>query len=159
MYSTGGKKSEGGINRRTLSIASGLKQADDVFSNVSRQRNNNQYKYKKIDRNFKGNNTLTGTATNYEYDAFKKDGDGFNVVGNGLYDFLKKTQNVSTPKSQTSYQAAFGMTPSQRAGAGGGDGSAYAYSRTGSNIDRKPGTAASNKRPVSQEGDMKLTAF
>lgn len=97
LYSTGGKK-EGGINRRTLSIASGLKQADDVFSNASRPKNN-QYKYKKIDRNFKPNNTLTGTAANYEYDAFKKDGDGFNVVGNGLYDFLKKTQNVNTPKS------------------------------------------------------------
>ena len=115
-----------------------------MFSNHSKQRNNNQYKYKKIDRNFKGNNTLTGTPSNYEYDAFQKHEDCFNgVVGSGLYDFLKKTKNVSTPKSQTSYQAAFGATSSQRAGAGGGDGSAYAFSRTGSNIDKKPGTAGS----------------
>ena len=92
--------------------------------------------YKKIDRNFKANNTLTGTPSNYEYDAFQKHEGDFNVVGSGLYDFLKKTKNISTPKSQTSYQAAFGCTPSQRDGAGGGDGSAYAFSRTGSNFGK-----------------------
>ena len=89
LYSTGGKKKEG-VHRRTLSIASGLKKADDVFSTSSKQAPNNQYKYKKIDRNFKSNNALTGTTANYEYDAFK-DQDTSNVMGNGLYDFLKKT--------------------------------------------------------------------
>lgn len=99
LYSTGGKKKEGGVHRRTLSIASGLKKADDVFSNSSKQAApSNQYKYKKIDRNFKSNNALTGTTANYEYDAFK-DQNAANVMGNGLYDFLQKTQNVSTPKS------------------------------------------------------------
>lgn len=87
LYSTGGKKSGVNSNRRTLSIASGLKKnADDVFSTTSKARKNNEYKYKKIDRNFKGNNTLTGTAANYEYDAFKND--NVNVHTNGLYDFL-----------------------------------------------------------------------
>lgn len=77
---------------------------------------------------------MTGTASNYEYDVFNNDNHRApQVVGNGLYDFLKKTQNVSTPKSQTSYQAAFGVA-SSKGGAGGGDGSAYAYSRAGSGI-------------------------
>lgn len=69
LYSTGGKRNSG-ANRRTLSIASGIRKPDDVFSNAS-QNKSNAYKYKRIDRNFKNNNTLTGTASNYEYDAFK----------------------------------------------------------------------------------------
>ena len=62
-------------------------------------KNDNQYKYKKIDRNFRSNNTLTGTASNYEYDVFDNNNNVFKNKGNGLYDFLKKTQNISTPKS------------------------------------------------------------
>lgn len=89
---------------------------------------------------------MTGTTANYEYDAFKETDASANM-GNGLYDFLKKTQNVSTPKSQTSYQAAFGAA-SSKAGAGGGDGSAYAYSRAGSNMNR------STKRAFSQDKDF-----
>ena len=80
-----------------MSIASGLRRPDDVFSTVSGKKSSN-YKYKKIDRNFK--NTLTGVGHspqgNYEYDAFQ---DQTKSQQNGLYDFLKKTQNVNTPKS------------------------------------------------------------
>ena len=103
-------------------------------------RSDHGYKYKKIDRNFKSNNTLTGTASNYEYDVFDNNNSPFKQKNNGLYDFLKKTQKLSTPKSQTSYQAAFGGTSSNKgAQLGGGDGSAYAFSRTVSHINSKQG--------------------
>lgn len=87
LYSTGSKRNSG-ANRRTLSIASGsIRKPDDVFSNASR-RESNSYKYKRIDRNFKNSNPLTGQANNYEYDFIK---DHTASQGNGLYDFLKKT--------------------------------------------------------------------
>lgn len=127
-----------------MSIASGLRRPDDVFSTVSGKKSN--YKYKKIDRNFK--NTLTGVGQspshNYEYDAFQ---DQTRSQQNGLYDFLKKTQNVSTPKSQTSYQAAFGVAPSTKSGAGGGDGSAYRNSNV--DVTSKVGSNYSRTKPIS----------
>lgn len=90
MYSTG--KKPGQHDRRTQSIASGVKKENDVFSQTQKLKNENQYKYKKIDRNFRSNNTLTGTASNYEYDVFDNNNNVFkNNKGNGLYDFLKKT--------------------------------------------------------------------
>ena len=46
-----------------------MKKENDVFSQTSKMmKADNQYKYKKIDRNFRSNNTLTGTASNYEYE-------------------------------------------------------------------------------------------
>jgi hypothetical protein len=84
LYSTGTKRNSG-VQRRTLSIASGIRKPDDVFSNASQSKT---YKYKRIDRNFKNSNTLTGTPANYEYDAFK---DAHKSQTNGLYEFLKKT--------------------------------------------------------------------
>jgi ribosome-associated toxin RatA of RatAB toxin-antitoxin module len=73
-----------------------MKKENDVFSQTSKMmKADNQYKYKKIDRNFRSNNTLTGTASNYEYDVFDNNNNSSGVFknnkGNGLYDFLKKT--------------------------------------------------------------------
>ncbi len=64
-----------------------------MFSQTQKLKTDNQYKYKKIDRNFRSNNTLTGTASNYEYDVFDNSNNVFkgNPKGNGLYEFLKKT--------------------------------------------------------------------